>query len=291
MNKIAITGVTGQLGRLVVKHLLERGVAAEQIRGVAHDPQKAADLIRQGIEIVQGDYDEATSLYKAFEGVSKLLFISASSLDSTVRVRQHATVVEAARNAKVGQIIYTGIAFGEKMKIGLENVHLATEYMIKTTQLPYTFLRNAFYMEILVNPGLAEIVASGELVTSVPTGKMNYVTRNDLALAAAVVLNSERHENKIYELVNPHPFSYDEFAAILSEVAGKAIKHRAVSPEEALQAMVQTGVPAPRAGFMVNLIYAAIESGQFASTSGDLMQLLGNSYKTTKEAVQQILKE
>lgn len=290
MSKTVITGVSGQLGRLVVGYLLSKGIPAQEIRGLARDPQKAADLLELGVEVVQADYDNAASLLAAFSGASRLLFISASSLDNTLRVRQHATVVEAARNAGVGHIIYTGIAFPEKMKLGLENVHLATEYMIRTTNIPYTFLRNSFYMEILVNESLAGIVESGELVTSAASGKMNYVLRKDLALAAATVLSGEGHENKIYELANPHPFSYDEFAALLSEVSGKVITHRAVSPAEAVQSMLQAGLPEGRAKFIVHLIYSAIEAGQFASTSDDLTGLLGSSYTTTKEAIRQTLK-
>lgn len=289
MAKIVITGVTGQLGGLVVKHLLDKGIKADQIRGVARDPKKAAGLKEQGIEVVQGDYDDAAALLKAFEGATKLLFISASSLDNTLRVRQHASIVEAARNAGAGHIIYTGIAFPEKMKLGLENVHLATEYMIKTTNLPYTFLRNAFYLGILVNESLPGIVASGEIVTSAASGKMNFVTRDNLAWAAAIVLSSEGHENRIYELANPQPFSFDEFAAMLSQVSGKPVRHRAVSPQKAIELMVQAGIPEGRAGFMVKGVYAAIEDGQFSPASNDVRQLLGQAYTSPQEAIHQFL--
>jgi NAD(P)H dehydrogenase (quinone) len=289
MSKIVITGVTGQLGGLVVKHLLDKGVSADQIRGVARDPEKAAELSAQGIEIVRGDYDDPASLPKAFEGASKLLFVSASSFDNTLRIRQHASVVEAARNAGVGQIVYTSIASPDKMKLGLENVHLATEYMIKTTNLPYTFLRNTFYLEILVNEGLRGSVASGELVTSAPSGRMNYATRNDMALATATVLTGAGHENRTYELTSPQTFSYDEFAAVLSEVAGKTIKHRAVTPQQAYDGLVQAGVPAAMAGFIVHGVYAAIEGGQFSATSNDLVELIGSAYTSPKEAVRQVL--
>jgi NAD(P)H dehydrogenase (quinone) len=289
MSKIVITGVTGQLGGLVVKHLLDKGIKADQLRGVARDPEKAAGLREQGLEIVPGDYDEPTSLLKAFEGASKLLFVSAPSYDNTLRIRQHATVVEAARNAGVGHIVYTSLAFPEKLKLGLENVHLATEYMLKTTNLPYTFLRNTFYLEILVNAGLPGIVASGELITSAPSGKMNYVTRNDLALATATVLTSAGHENRTYELASPHPFSYAEFAALLSEIAGKPIKHRAVSPQEALENLVQAGVPAAGASFIVHGVYAAVEAGQFSSPSNDLVELIGSAYTTPEKAIRQVL--
>lgn len=289
MSKLVITGITGQLGGLVVRHLLDMGVSPDQIRGVARDPQKAAGLSEQGIEIVPGDYDQPASLLAAFADASKLLFISAPSYDNTLRVRQHAGVVEAARNARVGQIIYTSIAFPQKMKLGLENVHLATEYMIKTTNLPYTFLRNAFYLEILVNESLRGVVASGELVTSAPNGRMNYATRNDLARAAAIVLNGQGHENRTYELVNPQPFNYDEFAALLSEVAARAVKHRVVSPQEAIDLMVQAGAPEIGAGFIVNGVYAAIEGGQFSGASDDLIQLLGRAYTPPQQAVRQAL--
>jgi NAD(P)H dehydrogenase (quinone) len=290
MNKIVVTGVTGQLGRQTVKYLMEKGVSANQIRGVARNPQRAAGLISElGIEVVQGDYDDTPSLVKAFEGASKLLFISAPSYDNTLRIRQHASVVEAARNAGVGHIIYTGIAFPEKMKLGLENVHLATEYMIRTTNLPYTFLRNAFYLEILVNEGLRGIVASGELVTSAPTGRMNYVARNDLALAAAIVLSSDSHENRIYELANPQPFNFDEFAILLSELAGKPVKHRVVTPQEAMNLMVQAGVAEGGAAFMVHGVYSAIEEGQFSFVSDDLVKLIGSAYTAPAQAIRQAL--
>jgi NAD(P)H dehydrogenase (quinone) len=290
MSKIAITGASGQLGGLAIRHLMNKGVAASNIIGIVRNPEKATALTELGIEVRTGDYDHPASLEKAFAGVAKLLFVSASSMDNTLRIRQHASVVEAARNAGIKHIVYTSFSFAEKMKIGLENVHLATEYMIRATDIPYTFLRNGFYLELLVNESLKGAIASGEIITSVPSGAMNYITRNDLALAAATVLSGQGHENRTYELTSPVPFTYDEFAAILSDVSGQQIRHRAVSPDEAFQSMVSAGAPEGMAGFMVHGVYAAIESGQFAYPSEDLVKLIGDAYTTVKYTVEEVLK-
>lgn len=291
MGKIAVTGANGQLGTQTIHHLLKKGIAATNIIGIVRNKEKATALTELGIEVRIGDYDIPTSLETAFAGAAKLLFISASSMDNTLRVRQHASVVEAARSAEVGQIVYTSLAFPEQMKLGLELVHLATEYMIRTTDIPYTFLRNGFYLDILVNESRHGVIAKSEIITSVPSGAMNYVTRNDLALATATVLTSEGHTNLTYELTSPTPITYNEFATILSDVSGKSIQHRTVSPDEVFESMVHAGAPVGMAGFIVHGVFAAIEGGQFGHPSEDLVALIGDSYTTVKQAVVEILKD
>lgn len=286
MATIAITGASGQLGGKVIRHLLDRGVSPDRVIAILRNPDKAGELQKLGVETRIGDYDLPYTLNPAFDGVEKLLFISASSFDNTLRIRQHANVVEAARNAGVRHIVYTGLAFAEQMKLGLENVHLATEYMIRTMEVPYTFLRNGFYLENLVNPGLNFAIQSGVIVTSAPSGAMNYATRDNLALAAATVLTSDGHENRTYELTAPEPYTYDQFAAMLSELSGKTIRHHPVTPEEAYKTMVEAGTPAEMAGFMVHGVFAAIEDGQFGHVSRDLIDLIGDAYTSVKAAAE-----
>ncbi|MFJ8235434.1 SDR family oxidoreductase [Ureibacillus sp. NPDC094379] len=289
MGKIVVTGATGQFGGLAIRHLLSLGAEASNITGIVRSAEKGAALKDLGVQIVQADYDDLSSLNQAFAGASKLLFVSGSTMDDIQRIRQHANVVEAARNAGVDHIVYTSTAFAESMENGLAKVHQATEFMVRSTNIPYTFLRNATYMEALVNMSLKNNINQGELVTSAPTGLMNYVTRDNLALAAAVVLTGVEHENKIYELVNPKPFSYDEFATLLSDVSGQPVKHRTAAPVDVVQSMIEAGVPEVMAGITVYGIYAAIEDGQFARQSEDLVNLIGDKFTTVQTAVLQIM--
>lgn len=290
MGKIIVTGASGHLGTAAIRHLIDLGTSAGDIVGIVRDKEKASALAELGIELRLGDYDNAASLPAAFEGGEKLLFVSASSMDNTLRIRQHANVVEAARNAGIKHIAYTGIAFAEQMTTGLENVHLATEYMIRTTGAAYTFLRNGFYLELLVNEGTSAVAAGGTVLSAAPTGKMNYVTRDNLARAAAVVLTSEGHENKTYELTAAQPFSYDEYAAVLAEVSGQPVAHKSLPAPEAVSAMVEAGVPEGGAGFLVHVVDAAIENGEFGSPSNDLTDLIGDAYTPLKSAVEAVFK-
>ncbi|MEY4427136.1 MAG: hypothetical protein RL535_1434, partial [Pseudomonadota bacterium] len=83
---IAITGATGQLGRLVVQELLKTQ-AAPQIIAAVRNPAKAQDLAALGVQVRQADYTQPDTLRTAFAGVDKLLLISSSEVGQ--RATQH----------------------------------------------------------------------------------------------------------------------------------------------------------------------------------------------------------
>lgn len=284
---IVITGATGQLGRLVIAHLLKK-VPASQIVATVRNVEKASDLADLGIELRYGDYNDPASLPAAFAGAEKLMFIPSPDMDSSLRIAQHASVAKAARDAGVGHIAYAGIAFAEKATVPLALVHLATEYAVRATNIPFTFLRNSFYTEVFVTPGLQGAVATGELITNAGAGRLNTVTRNDLALAAAAVLTGEGHENKTYNLASAETWTFDDLARILSEVSGKRVVHRNVSFDGSVAHLVGAGLPEPVAGFFAGL-YGAIAQGETAHTSTDLQSLIGAQTpfaETVRQALQ-----
>jgi NAD(P)H dehydrogenase (quinone) len=286
---IAITGATGSLGGLVIQHLLGLKVPANQIVAVVRNVEKASALAELGVEVRYGDYNDPASLEKAFNGVAKLLFIpSPDAHDESLRIVQHANVIKAARDTKVGHILYYGYAFAESSGVALAFTHMATEYAILASEIPHTFLRNGFYTELFINPGLAASVAHGAVVTNAGSGKVNTVTRSDLALAGATVLTQKGHENKAYNLVSNNPWDFDELAKIITEVSGKPVVHQAVSFDEEKAILLQAGLPESVAMLFAS-IYSQIALGETSKASNDLQQIIGTQTPlkdTVKQALQ-----
>ncbi|MEN1968086.1 SDR family oxidoreductase [Lentibacillus sp. N15] len=285
MSKIVVTGATGELGQLVVQHLLKK-VPASQIAVSVRNVDKAAALFAdKGIEVRYGDYDDPSSLEKSFAGASKLLLISTPQDDSVVRIRKHVDAIEAAKKAGVKHLLYTSFAAVDKGAFPpLGDVHSATEYTLRASGLSTTILRNALYQEVFVNESLQSFVNSGVIVTSAGKGKVNTVERNDLALAAATVLAEEGHEDKVYELASAETWNYDELAKILSDVSGKTVTHQSVSDSEVLEGMVNSGVPEGFAHFQIAL-YNSIADGNEGNTSNDLEDLIGRKPTSIRESI------
>ena len=133
---IAVTGATGQLGRLVIEKLKQK-VDANSIVTLARSPEKAADL---GVPARQADYGKPETLTAALQGVETLLLISSSEVGQ--RAVQHSNVIAAAKKAGVKWIVYTSLLAADTSPLSLADEHKTTEAELKASGIAYTILRN-----------------------------------------------------------------------------------------------------------------------------------------------------
>lgn len=268
---ITITGATGQLGRLVIADLLERGIPATDIVAAVRNPAKAGALAGLGVQVREADYTKPETLVTAFSGTHKLLLISSSEVGQ--RLAQHHNVVEAAVKAGVGQILYTSVLNADTTGIALAGEHKATEELIRESGVPFVFLRNGWYLENYT-ANLVPALENGVILGSTGGGKVGAAARADLAAAAAAVLASEGHDHTVYELAADHPFTIAELAAEVARQSGKPVSYLDLPAAEYAKALAGFGVPQQLAE-----IYAdsdlGIARGELASESGDLSRLIG----------------
>ncbi|GAA2818000.1 SDR family oxidoreductase [Crossiella cryophila] len=281
---IVVTGATGQLGRLVVQHLLTK-VPADQVIGSVRNPDKGADL---GIELRHGDFDRPETLAAAFAGADKLLIISTDGEGAAERVRQHTNAVQAAKAAGVQHILYTSLTSADTATIVLADTHRPTEEVIKASGIPYTILRNNWYFENDLGT-IAGALATGALATSSRSGRFAPAARADFAAAAAAALTTEGHQNTIYELGGPVSYSYADFAKLISEAAGKDVEYVEISPAEAKAGLLAAGLPEGLAGLIVDS-YRAIGEGELDVPRGDLEKLIGRPALPLREFIAQAVR-
>jgi NAD(P)H dehydrogenase (quinone) len=283
---LAITGATGHLGQATIKALLPK-VPATDIVAVVRDPQKAPDLQQQGVQVRRGDYNDAAALVAAFQGVDTVLLISGTDLAH--RTQQHKQVIDAAKQAGVQRLVYTSVVNPSRTSyFGASPSHLDTEEYLLASGLSYTVLRNALYLDLV--PGLVgkDAVPSGKFYFAAGDGKVSYALREEIAQAAANVLTSSEHENKIYDIAASPAYSMHDVAATLSEVAGQPVAYVPVSAEDMAAGMRQHHVPEPIVEMMGG-IGRAMAAGEFDVTSPAFEQLLGRTptdLKTYLSAVQ-----
>ncbi len=233
---IAITGVTGQLGRLVAKKLGEQ-VPADTILGLARNPAKAAGL---GVSVREADYTKPETLASALVGVATLLLISASEIGK--RAAQHHNVIAAAKEAGVKRIVYTSLLHADSSPLDLAVEHHATETELKGSGLPLTILRNGWYTENHT-AWIGAALSGGAFLGSAGAGKVSCAPRADYAEAAVVTLTGEGHVGKTYELAGDDAYTLGELAAEISRQTGKAIPYRNVAETDYAATLAGLGLP------------------------------------------------
>ena len=282
--KLLITGATGKLGSKIVQFLLKT-IPAEQLAVSVRNPEKAENLRTLGVDVRHGDFDEPQTLDTALAGIDRLLIISADG-DTETRIRQHSNAVSAAERAGVKFIAYTSIANAQESTNFLAEVHKATEKAIEKTGIPYSFLRNNWYLENEL-PSIQGVLAGAPWVTSAGNGKVGWALQQDYAEAAAAVLTGEGHENTIYEL-SGKLLSQEEFASALSKVIQKEVKVLPVDDNAYAETMKAAGIPDFVVPMLVN-IQKDIREGTLEVVSNDFEKLLGRPATGIVEGIAQLV--
>lgn len=231
---IALTGATGQLGRLALAALKARVPQAEVI-ALARDP--AADL---GVPVRGFDYTKPATLLPALAGIDTLVLISSNDFND--RAGQHRAVIDAAKAAGVGRIVYTSILKGEASPMILAADHIATEAQLKASGLAVTLLRNGWYTENFTG-SLSASVAHGALIGASGEGRIASAARADFAEAIAVTALDAAHAGRTYELAGDVPHTMAEFAAEVSRQVGREIPFNSLPKDVYAGILTGFGLP------------------------------------------------
>jgi NAD(P)H dehydrogenase (quinone) len=281
MTNIAITGSTGQLGRLAIPALKRRAPDATII-ALARDPARAADL---GVPVRQADYTRPETLRTALAGVDVLVLISSN--DFADRAGQHRNAIEAAKAAGVTRIVYTSILKGDASPLLLANDHIATEAALKESGVAYSILRNGWYTENYTG-SLGAALEHGAIIGSAGAGRLSTATRADFAEAIATVAADPGEGNHVHELAGDEAYTLAELAAEVSRQSGRHIVYTDLPAEAYAAALQGFGLPETFAWALADSDVRASE-GALHDDGRTLSSLIGRPTTPVSHAVTEAL--
>ncbi|MBL9055687.1 MAG: SDR family oxidoreductase [Rhodobacteraceae bacterium] len=262
---IAITGATGQLGRLAIAALKTRAPGAEVI---ALARNAAADL---GVPVRAFDYTKPETLVPALAGVETLVLISSSDFND--RAGQHKAVIDAAKAAGVGRIVYTSLLKGDASPMILAQDHIATEAYLAASGLAHTVLRNGWYTENHTG-SLGGAIAAGAMIGASGEGRIASAARADYAEAIAVTALDAAHAGKVYELAGDAAPTMTEFAAEVGRQIGKPLPYNDLPPATYAGILQSFGLPEGFANILADSDVQASKGALF-DDSRTLSALIG----------------
>ncbi len=289
--KIAISGASGPFGSATAQGLLDRGIKPGQLILLSRHPAQLQHFADLGAEARYGDFDDYDSLVKALAGADRMLMISTNRVGQ--REPQHTNAVRAAVAAGVKHVFYTSfVGTPETVSLAVHD-HRFTENLLRGSGLNWTFLRNSQYTEAMRDAGFPIAIKDGRWFSASGEGRIAMVTREDCIKAAVAALATPGHENRKYDITGPELVSYQDLAALASELSGRDIAF--VSVDEAARYAMFDAIGVPRSakddhvvnGFgwcsddMVSF-ETTIRLGGFAVISDDIELLTGHKPESVR---------
>jgi uncharacterized protein YbjT (DUF2867 family) len=152
---ILVAGARGNQGGAVARRLLAQGW---KVRAMTRhlDSEKSRALKDLGADLVQGDYDDASSLERALEGAYGAFMpgfqASARNL-LEAETRYGMAFLQSVKRAGVKHLVYASEAgSGSDASLGFLQSKRRMEAAIRDLGLPATILRHAFFLDWLIGP-------------------------------------------------------------------------------------------------------------------------------------------
>lgn len=287
-HSLLVTGASGQLGQRVLGHLLDTlSIPANRVVAASRSPDKLTEWAKRGVTLRPTDFDLPQTLPTAFAGIERALLISTDALDRPGRrLQQHLNAVQALAATGVSHVVYTSVPNPENSPLLIAPDHEETEKALAASNIPsWTVLRNHSYFDNLY-AALPAALASGKWYAADEGQKAANISRDDLALAAAVALAGEYNGKRTLTLSGPAALTKAEMAATVSAATGRALEVVQVPLNALVQGMVNAGLPETLArtltSFDTNIAEHFVDQ-----VSNDFQELTGRQPQPFADWVQQ----
>lgn len=271
MDKILITGATGNVGLATVRYLLSQQEQDYEVVAAVRDVEQAKKL--EGIgkaKLVKFEFDEPATYAAAMEGVNKLLLIRPNQVSD---VSKHIfPFLDKVEKSKVKQLVFVSIVGAERNRI-FANHRIETH--LKKMSIPHTIVRPSLYMQNLVTLHGKEIRKNDHIYIPAGTGMVNYIDARDVARVVAELLTKPGHEGKEYEITGPEPMDFYKIASLFTRELGREIRYaRPVTIKFIRQKMLEK----KEMPFILtlSLLYGAARNGKMGHTSEAFKELTGS---------------
>lgn len=279
MTTVLVTGATGNVGRHVVRRLLERGM---DVVAASHDDSKVRELFGETVAATRLDFLDQSTWPGALGGATRMFLMRPPAIaDVQNNINPF---VDFAREHGVDHVVFLSVAGAGKNKVV---PHRKVEDHLRLRGEHHTNLRPGFFAQNLESAYRQDIVDDGRIY--VPAGRkqpVNWIDARDIAEVAALVLTvPDAHLGQSYTLAGPGAVPWSEVADALTAALGRTIVYEPASVLGYMRHLSRRGLP--RGAIMVQtILHFLLRFGQGATEDPTLGELLGRPGRTIRQYIE-----
>ena len=231
--QVLIFGGTGTLGRQIAKTAIDTGY---QVKCMVRRPKSAAFLQEWGCEICSGDLLNNEDIENALEGVDAVIDSATSRPDDPRSVYEidwegKLNLYKACDRIGPKRVVFLSLLAAEKYRnVPLMDIKYCTERLLMASELDYTIIQGAAFMQGVINQFAIPILDSQPVWISGRPGEIAYMNTQDLARFAIAALKSPKTIRRSFPVVGPKAWKADELVELCENFSNRKARVWRVSP-------------------------------------------------------------
>jgi uncharacterized protein YbjT (DUF2867 family) len=223
---VLVTGATGNVGRHVVRQLIQSG---EHVRALTRNPARAAEVLPEGVEIVYGDLAAPETFATSLEGIKGIYLMTSSGGGAPLQTGD--IIIDLAAKADV-----------QRVAILWSGMKGTVERAAEASDLEWTHIQP--YCEFMSNTlSWAESIRTASVVREPFADSLNAIVHEaDVAAVAVTALTKPGHAGKTYTLTGPEALTPREKANIIGMALGRNIRFEELTKQQTRERLTRTGV-------------------------------------------------
>ncbi len=274
-KKIFITGATGNIGKSLIKYLLEQEGTDQIIAGVRNvERAKGQFPAHERLTFRVFDFEDQTT-FNALKEVDRVFLLRPPHLADVDRYFK--PLIDAFQQNQINQVAFLSVQGVEKSKV---IPHHKIEKLIVESGMEYIFVRPSYFMQNLTTTLYEELKTHGTITLPAGNAVFNWVDIENIGEASAILLsNFEQYKNRPFEITGGENLSFSEVVSMINQEIETQLKYRSVNPFKFFLLKKRQGTAVPF--IMVMIMLHFLPRFQSAPKCSDAYTLLSKKLPTT----------
>jgi len=265
LNKILVTGATGNAGFEVAKALASRGL---RVKAAVHNAEKVGPLKSTGAERIAFDLTQPDTWGGALSGVDGLFLVSPTMIPGSLQA-----VLNFVDKAKAAGIKYILNLSAKGVEMVDDAPLRQVEKKVEASGIPFTHLRPTWFNQNFSSFHHDVIAKQGAIFLPAGDAKTAFIDCRDIASVALICFSQNGHAGKAYALTGGEALDHTQVATFISTAIGREIKYHALSDDDARQGLKAQGWLSEAVEYML-MLYGFVRAGYAADITPDVENIL-----------------
>lgn len=219
--KVLVTGATGNVGREVLCALQSLSHSLDIYAGIRDLNDDKTQRLYFNTKLVKFDFTNSTTYKKALTACDVLFLLRPPQISDVEKYFR--PLIAIGKEQGVKHIVFLSVQGAEKSEI---IPHHKIEKLIVESDIAYTFLRPAYFMQNFITTLRHDLVKNKRIFLPAGKAKFTLIDVRDIGRVAATILaDVSQHVNQSYELTSNDKLTFAEMASSLSKCLGIHIKY------------------------------------------------------------------